>query len=46
MIWSDDVPPGLKKEVLKVRDTIYGSWLESFEPVSYRMCWYDFTSPV
>lgn len=39
MMWSQDIPQGLKYEVMKVRDMIYGGWLENLEPVSYRMCW-------
>lgn len=37
--WPNDVPQGLKDEMAAVIAKLFGSWVQNFEPYTYRMCW-------
>ena len=37
--WGQDVPSGLKEEIVRVMKQIYGKETEGFQFESYRLCW-------
>lgn len=38
--WVQDVPVGLKKDLMRTMRGMFGDSIDGFEVENYRMCWY------